>query len=174
MRGGGGERQREGSILQEFRRFGVSLLPLMGVHSRCQRSHGPGTATVLELKQSAPFGHLEMDISSEERLYFDKYLNNLRQVQMLVMSLPVSLGAVLQITPKPFFSPPLPKSKQTDTTFLPVEPTRRVPLFWVIPAPYTCSSVSGRTSADMTHRSVACLPLCQVPFPKKNNQLSQI
>lgn len=35
------------------------------------------------------------------------------------------------------------------------------------PAPCTCSSASGRTSADMTHGSVTCSPLCQVPFPKQ-------
>lgn len=74
-----------------------------------------------------------MDISSKERLYFDKYLHNLRQVEMWVLSLPASFGAVLQNAPKPFFfSPPLPKSKQTDATFLPVELTLRATLHLLI------------------------------------------
>lgn len=117
-----------------------------------------------------------MDISSKERLYFDKYLHNLRQGEVGVTPLPASLGAVLQNTPKPFFFfPPLPKSKQTDATFLPVELTRHVPpFFWVTPAPYTCSSVSGRTSADVTHGWVICSPLCQVPSKKEHKKQSVV
>lgn len=77
-----------------------------------------------------------MDISSQKRLYFDKYLHNLGQGEMGVTSLPASLGAVLQNTPNPLFLfPPLPKSKQTDATFLPVELTRRVPLSFFLGYP---------------------------------------
>lgn len=114
-----------------------------------------------------------MDISSSERLYFDKYLNNLRQVELCLAS---------------FFRSCAPEDSKTVYFyffFLPFQSqneqpplfcrgggayTPRAALFLGLPlhpAPCTCSSASGRTSADMTHGSVTCSPLCQVPFPKQ-------
>lgn len=93
---------------------------------------------------------------------------------MWVMSLPASLGAVLRNSPNPFFSSPS-KVKTNRCHFSAGGAnTPCATLFWVTPAPYTCSSVSRRTSADETHGSVTCSPLCQVPFPKKNKTQSAV
>lgn len=75
-----------------------------------------------------------MDISSSERLYFDKYLNNLRQVELWVTSLPASFfGAALQKTPKPFiifFFLPFQSQNEETPLFCRGELTRRVPRFF--------------------------------------------
>lgn len=86
-----------------------------------------------------------MDISSKERLYFDKYLHNRGQAELRVTSPAASSGAVLQNTPTPPH-PPLPKSKLTDAAFPKVDltqPDHFFFFFWVTPTPLH-PLISGR------------------------------
>lgn len=89
---------------------------------------------------------------------------------MWVTSLPASLGAVLQNTPKAFFFLPLQSQNRHHCSAGGAYMLCATLIGgWggvVNPWAYTCSSMSGRTSADVTHGSVTCSPLCQVPLKK--------